>query len=156
MWLPWDLVSPESNMSYYHHHPFYLRTEQTRVWFQVSFPLSLSILQRDPCWNWRCWLPRHRYSNPGCGPFLALLCAEAASSWGGWCATHPVERCRLHSQKQVCNTELKVHFFEPEVSESAGYDDRLCGQSESPGKAGKMLEVNQYISSYVIITAANF
>lgn len=100
-------------MSYYHYPRLSLDIEETtRVWFQVSFSLSLSILQRNPHWSWCCWLRRYRYSNPGCRPFLALLAAEAASPWGGWCATRSVERRQLHSQKQVCNIKWPVWFFE--------------------------------------------
>lgn len=89
--------------------PIYLWTLSKQVEFdsKFSFRLSLSILQR---WA-ELRLPRYRYGNPGCRPFLAPFRAEAASSWGGWCTSHSTERCQLHSQKQARDIELQVGLF---------------------------------------------
>ncbi len=70
---------------------------------------------------------------PGCRPFLALLGAEAASSWGGWCAMHSVERRQLSFIKTDLQHRVSSLVLWTWSQQQSRLQKQACGQSQSPG-----------------------
>lgn len=71
---------------------------------------------------------------PGCRPFLALLGAEAASSWGGWCATRSEERRQLSFTKTGLQHRVSSLALWTWSQQRGRLQKQACGQSESPGE----------------------
>lgn len=112
----------------------------------------LSTIQRDSHQSCCSWLPRYRYSNPGCRPFSALSCAEAASAPRGPMRDtfHRKTSAPIHKKKRFAAHREQFASFEQGTSCRTGLWSKLgmcCWE------AGGMLlgGVNESVSSGLMI-----